>query len=71
MDLYKACIEAGIPVDHHESTLYVKVTPESRILVEKYGLVKATTFTDNIEGCLWFDVPFAYTPFWEKNGTEI
>ena len=54
-------------IDHHESDLYIMVTPESRKLVNDYefkGNVK--TFVSAIAPhVLWFDIPFAYTPYWE------
>ena len=63
--LYKDLVRARIPTDHHESDLYVLDTPEARETVKKYGY-KFTTFTSNIDGKRWIDVPFAYEPFWEK-----
>jgi hypothetical protein len=63
--LYKDLVRARIPTDHHESDLYVLDTPEARKTINKYGY-KFTTFTSDIDGKRWIDVPFAYEPFWEK-----
>jgi hypothetical protein len=65
--LYKDLVRAGIPTDHHESDLYVLDTSEAREAIKKYGY-KFKTFTSNIDGKRWIDVPFAYEPFWEKKG---
>lgn len=27
-----------------------------------------TTFKDNTTGAIWYDVPFAYDPYWNKKG---
>lgn len=48
-------------IDHHESDLYLRVNPISRDIVarmENKSLV--STFIDNIEGKLWYDLPFLY-----------
>ena len=63
--LFKDLVRAGIPTDHHESDLYVLDTPEARETIKKYGY-KFTTFTSDVDGKRWIDVPFAYAPFWEK-----
>jgi hypothetical protein len=67
-NLFDQVKDSGIPYDHHESDLYVLVTPESqKILVECLGPRPngICTFTSQIDGKLWYDVPFAYRPFWE------
>ena len=54
-------------IDHHCSDLYLKVTPESQKLVADYDFAEnVTTFRDQIEGKPWYEIPFAYTPYWEN-----
>ena len=65
MSLYEELKTAGIPLDNHESDLYAKVTSESRDIVVRSGW-SCSTFVSNIDGGLWFDLPFAYEPFWLK-----
>lgn len=65
-ELYQELVKRGIPIDSHQSDLYFPVTEETRSLVENYafrGLV--TTFYS--KGERWYDVPFAYLPFWENS----
>ena len=50
-------------IDHHASDLYLRVSPKSTELVNlmKYknnGMI--TTFKDNIEGDMWYELPFCY-----------
>lgn len=60
-------IDAGVEISHHESDLYVKVTPESRAIVEDYEFrCNVTAFRSRVDGELWYDVPFAFDPFWIK-----
>ena len=68
MSLYSELKEAGIQVDNHESDLYVKVSPESTTIIKKYKFRMITTFKSQIDNTLWYDIPFAYTPWWEKRG---
>lgn len=65
MSLYKDVVRAGIPIDHHESDLYVLDTPQARSLIAKHGL-RGKSFKSQIDGLRWLDVPFMYEPFWEK-----
>jgi len=65
MSLYTALLAAGVPLDHHESDLYVKVTVESTRIVENQHKRMPRLFTSHIDGELWYDIPFAYEPFWE------
>lgn len=55
-------------IDHHESDLYLMVTKESRKLVNDYEFkFNVTTFVSAIAPhVLWYDIPFAYTPYWEN-----
>lgn len=54
-------------IDHHYSDLYLRKTKESERLIEEYlyrGNV--TTFVCNIEKDEWYEIPFAYAPYFEK-----
>lgn len=64
MSLYTDLIEAGQPVSNWQSDLYCPVNEVTRALIEKHDK-KATTFTNQVEGGLWFDVPFAFDTYWE------
>lgn len=68
MGIYKQLKEAGVPLDNHESDLYAKVTPESKRIVDEAkeeGLSSVTVFKSDTDGALWYDIPFAYEPWWE------
>ena len=57
-------------IDHHESDLYIRKTPESTALINKMqykdsGLL--TTFRSNIAPHdTWYELPFCYTPDWRS-----
>jgi len=71
--LYRRFIDGGIPpeeIDHHYSDLYVKVSLKSKRILEEYQKeckvrVFASTFKANDGTGLWYDIAFAYDPFWE------
>lgn len=75
---YAECVARGIPCHNHESDLYIPVTEETRALVKHYtnpppghhALARPETFQNQVEGGLWYDVPFAFTPWWEKREQE-
>ena len=67
MTIYEQLKAAGVPISSHESDLYAKKTPESQAIIAAYefkGIVK--TFISQIDKTVWYDIPFAYDPFWEK-----
>ena len=67
MDLFQAVVQRGIPYDSHESDLYIPVTKETRELILKYPHKEnVTVFRNQRDGCAWYDIPFAYVPWWEK-----
>lgn len=71
MSLYTDLIAAGIQVDNHESDLYFPVTEQTTAILANHPLEKnnASTFANqrppNV-GQRWFDVPFAFEPFWQR-----
>jgi hypothetical protein len=70
MTLYSDLTNANIQTDNHESDLYFPVTEETKEILNKFPLQEsnATIFKCAIDGKLWFDVPFAYDPYWIKRG---
>lgn len=70
-DLYNALVAVLPPeyIDHHETDLYVKMTPESSKIISESGLIRGhgyTVFRDQITGTPWYDIAFAYSPAWER-----
>lgn len=70
--LYAALVAAGIPIGSHESDIYFPVTEETKAILKRFPLQKANAevFKNQVEGGLWYDVPFAYLPFWDKRMRE-
>ena len=63
IDIYGEALETMPAEDiaHHCSDLYLRVTPASTALIEKYDFRQnVTTFIDQIDRVLWYEVPFAY-----------
>ena len=63
--IYAVAVEAlpACDIDHHASDLYIRVTPDSKALLNRFQyrhMVK--TFVDNIDRALWYDLPFCYDP---------
>ena len=84
-DLYEEAVKR-LPaehISHHESDLYIKVTPDSRVLVEACCKGLVSEFGKNSDciktfrsihpddkGALWYEIPFHYTPFWKERGCK-
>lgn len=70
MTLYTDLKAARLDLDNHESDLYVRDTPEARAILAVHGKRvdghNVQRFTSQIDGKPWLDIPFAYTPWWER-----
>jgi hypothetical protein len=67
MSIYTDMVEAGCEIDNHESDLYVKVSEESAAIVVDYlDDVDYSFFRSNIDGDMWYEFPFQYSPYWEE-----
>lgn len=69
--IHARLIRARATLDHHESDLYVLVTPSVTDLLAdaKREGHAVTYFTSPLDGRRWADIPFAYDPWWEDRRT--
>ena len=68
-ELYNEIVKVTTPEQrgNWNSDLQCKVTKETQELVEKYDFRSAVTvFISTIDGTLWYEIPFAYTPWWKE-----
>lgn len=62
----------GNHISNHESDLYLKVTSESQKLIDEYEHKEGVRqFTNQKDAKPWFDIPFAYDPYWEEKEKKI
>ena len=75
--LREILLDAGMKkeeLDNHCDDLYVKVNEISKKIINNYEFKNnVTTFTDDIEHKLWYDIPFAYPEYYflEKENLTI
>jgi len=70
-ELYDAAKAAGVPIGNHYSDLYLKATPTALALVKQYDHKQSVaSFTSQIDGARWLDVPFAFMPYWDARGAS-
>jgi hypothetical protein len=65
MDIYDELKEAGAEMENHESDLYVKVTTQTTKILVRYAYWANVRSFKDAAGQAWYDIPFAYKPFWE------
>ena len=71
MSIYKDMRAAGVKTDNHESDMYAIVNDASRAIVGEYEYMgQVTQFRSEVDGEMWFDIPFAFDPFWEKKSLQ-
>jgi len=71
-ELYEAAKAKGVEIDHHKSDLYIPVNDTTRALVKEYDCTgNVTTFVSNVDGKFWYNIPFAYQPFWDKVARRV
>lgn len=71
--IYQKAVEAlpAEDIDHHESDLYIRKTPASVKLLSEYEYKNNIFwFRDAIDNVIWYEIPFAYDPFWENRGIK-
>lgn len=72
-DIYAAALRVlpASDIDHHETDLYLKVSEASAALVAGYDFRgNVEKFRSPLDGCLWYDIPFAYTPAWIEHARK-
>jgi hypothetical protein len=69
--IFETVKKKGIPFSNHSSDLYIPVTPETRELISQYKFQQnVTTFWNEVDGGRWYDIPFAYDPWWEARSDQ-
>jgi hypothetical protein len=53
-----------IPHSNHESDLYLLACHEAHKLMQQYEK-KGEVFRSNVDSQYYYDIPFAYEPWWE------
>lgn len=71
--LYARLLKAGCKIDNHESDLYVQNSQIARDIITAYNKehkyshpIKFKMFKSNLDGDSWLDIPFMYSPYWDK-----
>jgi hypothetical protein len=72
VDIYQELLAAGVPIDNHESDLYVPVNEVTHTIVARYEhRTNVTTFVNQVTGAHSYDIPFAYSPFWDRKKAQV
>ncbi len=70
-ELFEHCKAAGIDIGYHESDLYIPVNEITQALIAQYDFKSSVIpFISQIDGMRWYDVPFAYLPFWKGSAVR-
>jgi hypothetical protein len=65
MSIYDEMKRHGVEIDNHESDLYVPVNKVTELIVGAYPFkCNVKKFKSNVDGKMWYDIPFAFEPFW-------
>lgn len=67
-NIYKQAIKkmSEKDIDHYNSDLYLRINSISKKLIQEYNFKEnVETFVDEIDHELWYDIPFAYLPFYK------
>lgn len=70
LDIYNMAVQNMNPkdIDHWCSDLYLRVNDVSKHLVNEYRFKNlVSTFIDQIDGVLWYDIPFAFLPYYSNH----
>lgn len=65
-NIYKEAKALNLEIDNHNSDLYIKQSAESKKLVDSYEHKNSVkTFRSETDKGLWYEVPFAFDPFYK------
>ena len=71
-NIYDRFVAAGCEIANHESDLYVKNTDAARTVISEWEQIEPQkplnlkTFVSEATGLHWFELPFQFTPFWDR-----
>lgn len=76
--IYNVLMGAQVPerdIDNHYSDLYLRATPQNTELLRRYYEVQGIKrlpekFRSKLDNEEWYDIPFAYNPYWEEMMTK-
>ncbi len=71
MSVYQKAKAAGLQIDSHESDLYLKDSPEAQKILREENATTARRFISQVDGLMWWDVPFEFDPFWERVANRV
>jgi hypothetical protein len=67
--VYNELVATGVPIGNNESDLHVPMNSLTIPIVAEYeNFGTVTKFHNKLDGKMWFDIPFAYTPWWTERG---
>lgn len=71
VNIYDALKFAGCILASHESDLYVKAGPTARRVIREALndgrlATRPTLFEATDNSGVWYEIPFAYQPFWDR-----
>lgn len=74
--IYEQMRDAGVQMDSHQSDLYVPVNETTTAILHNsddlFANPRDLIFTNQTDGKQWYDLPFQFTPFWDKvNEAEL
>ena len=64
-NIYDDLVAAGVEIDNHESDLYCRDCPEAEAVLRRWPNQSRSRFHSRKGGGWWFDLPFAYLPWWQ------
>lgn len=70
-NLFDLVLSTHTPFSNHESDLYIPANDKTRAMLKEFPHLTKTTFQNQVEGGTWFDIPFAFIPWWEKRQKSV
>ncbi len=66
MSLYSDLLAAKVEISNHESDLYFEISDVSNDILTRHPEARPKRFLNQITYTMWYEVYFAYDPWWEK-----
>jgi hypothetical protein len=72
MNIYEAMTAAGVVCSSHYSDLHVPVNAITSEIIGRYEFrALVTTFRNQVDHAQYYDIPFAFQPYWDQKGGRL
>jgi hypothetical protein len=71
MSIFEEVKQLGVFYSNHESDLYIPKLPQTEELINRYEFKHLVTEFHTSNGQRWYEIPYAFDPFWVNKAGKV